>query len=165
MLSVTCRRKEVLLSGHPACNLGIKPSLFLLLVGYIWKPTGISHQESSLFGSWMSMMCFWFNESLSVWLPGALPPQLICVFCAFLLPLLPPRALAPIVKCLRPWFVAILPWLAKSPSRLESHLSIKNLSNYKSEERDREQSMRHSKSRLDSFKSHYPFCPSCTPCK
>lgn len=77
-----------------------------------------------------------------------------------LLPLLPQTALAPNAERLRPWLVATLPWFAKSPSQLESHLSIKKyLSNHRSEERARQQSIWHSKSNLDGFKHHYPFFP------
>lgn len=126
MLSVTCRRKEALLSGHLGSNQRMKTSLLLLLVGNIQNPTVISHQGSSLFGS----CCVSGSVKVSVLFPGLLPdwpPQLRRFFCVFLLPLLPQRALAPNTECPRPWLVPILPWFVKSPSWLESHLSINKL--------------------------------------
>lgn len=124
MLSVTCRRRELLLPGHPRSNLRIKTSLLLLLVGDIQNPTVTSHQGSFLFGSW----CISGSVEVSVcgsW--GSCQtghPQPRCFFCVFLVPQI---ALAPNAERSRPWLVPILPWFAKSPSWLESHLSINKL--------------------------------------
>lgn len=124
MLSVTWRRKEVLLSCNHGSNLRIKTSLLLLLVGNIQNPTVISHQGSFLSGS----RCVSGSVKVSVcgsW--GSCQtghPQLRCFFCVFPIP---QTVLTPNAECLELWLVPTLPWFAKSSSWLESHLSINKL--------------------------------------
>lgn len=125
MLPATCRRKEVLLSGHRGSNPCIKTSLLLLLVGNIQNPTVISHQGSFLYGS----QCVSSSVKISVW--GSCQtghPQFQasprCFFCVFPTPW---TTLAPNTECLRPWLVPILPQFAKSSSWLESCLSTNKL--------------------------------------
>lgn len=70
MLSVTCRRKEVLLSGHPGKQPMHQNQAPSPVSGEHPKPH--CYLSPRKFSLWL-MMCFWFSESLSVWLLGLLP--------------------------------------------------------------------------------------------
>lgn len=151
---MTCRRKEVLLSGHPRNNLRIKTSLLLLLVGTS-KPPLLSLTKEVFSLAHDVFLVQWKS-------PGAPARLAIPHWCFFCVLPIPQTALAPSAECLRPWLVPMLPWFAKLSSCLESHLSINKLPATIKARIATDSKYWHSRSHLDGFKHHCPFFP-CLP--